>query len=37
MLQEDGDGEEYKSKVEVSATEWAFERMREAIEKSGKR
>ena len=32
---EDGDSEEYKSisKVEIRATEWAFERIREALEK----
>ena len=34
----DGDWEEYKSifKVDVRATEWAFERVREAFEKVGK-
>ena len=35
----EGDWEEYKKiifKVEVSATEWAFERIREAFEKVAK-
>ena len=38
MAVKDGDWEEYKRifKVEVSATEWAFDRIREAFEKSGK-